>query len=111
MNLQRGLVQIGEIKMTNIYEKLRNLVLIIFSIVLWIFCLMAILTILLSILKIDTYYIQLIRILMNINTEDIQYLALILVYTSGIILFYLFIAGYLNRLTYKDKGKKAYVEY
>lgn len=111
MNLQRGLVQIGEIKMTNIYEKLRNLVLIIFSIVLWLFCLMAILTILLSILKIDTYYIQLIRILMNINTEDIQYLALILVYTSGIILFYLFIAGYLNRLTYKYKGKQANVEY
>lgn len=96
--------------MTNIYEKLRNLVLAIFSIVLWVFCLMALVTIILSIFNLDTYYTQLIRILMNINREDIQYLAVIMVNATGIILLYLLVAGYFNQLTNKEEDQEREID-
>lgn len=88
--------------MKKVLDITREITLTAASMVLWVVNLTAVITILYSVFDIQNYYVQLIRTLMNINEKEIQKTFLLLVFISLVVITYLLIVGYINRLRYKE---------
>ncbi|NRR74928.1 hypothetical protein HRD57_02010 [Tetragenococcus halophilus] len=79
-------------------DKLRELALVFFSLLLWGFSLLAFLTIIFTLLGVDLYYVQLIRTVLKITRLDLMDLIhLNLIVGAGIIV-YLTVTYYFYRL-------------
>lgn len=85
---------------------LREGVLILFSSVLWMFTLMAIITVTLTVLGIDLYYVQLVRTILNITQEEILYIFGVIGINVVIFFFYLMITYFIGPFRQKGKAKE-----
>lgn len=89
--------------MNNILKFSRELILFIFSATLWLFEIIGLFTITLTVLDIDSYYVQLLRTLMNVEKAMIQTVVKGLFIFMIFIIIYLLIMNRLNGITEKEE--------
>lgn len=70
-------------------ERLRELALAFFSLMLWIFSLLAFVTVIFTLLGVDLYYVQLIRTILKITRTDLMTLIMLNLIGGIIIIAYL----------------------
>ncbi len=85
---------------------LRECILSLFSLLCWVFCIMAIITVLSSFFGVNLYYVQLIRTLMNIEESTIQNIFGEINVFALFVIVYLLFAGLFNRLKLKTTQER-----